>query len=367
MPLGTGWIGTAVQQAQQARNPGSGGGIGGAVGAQPKQPMQSGYIPPTTPGGDLGVSTAGFGGGVGGPGAPGSYSKSPADRNDVGSTFGGVGGAAVGYQSALNYSNLLHGGESADLWLQRHLTTLQQDQQGARDQLQQSGLHDAYASNMARNRLGLRGVDLNRQGLGIQRGMLGLDREGLGVSRDYIANMSGLADRALEQTLGGINRNLATDQRNTTSDYTSRGAYFAPFHRADLADNYANALQARTEAAQQREGQQYGWDRDLANIGLDDRRIDLRYQDLGIADQRLNLEAERLGIDAQDYQNALNQGLAQMGLDSQLNADSLAAMLASNNVEQAALAQQILMDAMMYSGNPQIMAMLGQVFANQGG
>lgn len=268
------------------------------------------------------------------------------------------------FNQAQNYAELLNGPQQNLLNFQRAQAERTAMQQAMSQALDRTGLQNQYSNNMARLGLQEQGLGLDRQGNQIQRGMLGLDREGLGVSRKYIGQMMGVSDRDLASTLEGIGQNLATDQRNTTSDYTSRGSYFAPFHRLDLADNYATALRGMSDARRQREAQQYGYDRDLANIGLDDRRIDYRYQDLGLSDKRLDLEARKIGLSRDEYEQALDQGLAQLGLQGSMSADQLAAALYSNDAQQAELAQQILMSALMYSGNPAIMGMLGNIISN---
>lgn len=356
MPLGSAsgtWINGAVQQAQQAA---SGGAQSAATAGMTGAFTAPEYGPPSAI-----------------PTTPGPYKSGyvAANPTGFGTQVGNQAGGGVAWQQAMNggsdLARLVYGPQQTALDLEQHNLKRQQGASDGLTALSQRGLQSNFASNMARNALSQRGIGLDREGIGIQRGMLGLDREGLGVQRGYIGKMSGLADRSLEQTLGGINRNLATEQQNTTNEYGARGAYFTPFHRRDLADNYADALQARTEAAQQREGQQYGWDRDLANLGLDDRRIDLRYQDLDVGNKRLDLEAQRLGLDAKDYQTALDQGLAKLGLEGTINSAQLGAMLAGNDQQQAQLAQQMMEAALMYSENPLLMQILGMVTANQGG
>ena len=234
----------------------------------------------------------------------------------------------------------------------------EQEYQSALNALNQQGLYSTFNSQIGNLGLQEAGLGLDRQDLTSARGMLGLDREGLGVSRDYINQMMGVRDRDQASRQQALEQGLATDQQNTEIEYSSRGGWFTPKHRMDLADNYATAIRDMSDSARMREEQQYGFDRDLANIGLDDRRIDYKFRDLDTANQRLDLTAKKLGMDRADYETALNQGLAQLGLDGQYNAQTLADAMGTNNAQQAAMIQQIMQYAAMLSGNPTLMAMI---------
>lgn len=235
-------------------------------------------------------------------------------------------------QSVVDYTNLQYGPQVAQWQLNQH-------------QLQQNAGFDAQSLGLQRGDLqhqyaqGNQALGLNNAGLGLDREDLGLDRRGNDVSRGYIGQMQGIADRALANTVGGYERDARIDQRDTTSDYTARGAFFAPFHSQDL-DNIASRRDERiTGVRLDRESSEAGWQRDLANLGLSDERI-------GIAERRLDLEAQRFGMERADLEHALNSGLAKLGLQGQINASQLAYMMDSGNAELAALGNEMLQFAM---------------------
>ncbi|MFG0329841.1 MAG: hypothetical protein ACF8PN_08090 [Phycisphaerales bacterium] len=268
------------------------------------------------------------------PQAPGS--------NFVGTSVGAMGDAFAGLEQALGRN----APQFAGLDLDRASMFRDYDLAARQAAASRGTLTGNYASDLARNQLAQQGIGLDREdlarqraGLDLDRAGLGLRREGIGVDRNYIGQMMGLADRALDTTIGGIDRNQATTLRNIASDFTSRGAWFAPFQRLDRQDAIADAEQARTEARYSREGRQYGWDRDLANlgldergIGLDDQRLNLRYGDLDTANRRLDLEAERLGLSRGDLERALNEGLTSLGLQNDVNLYQLIDGLAGNDL-----------------------------------
>lgn len=270
-------------------------------------------------------------------------------------------GAAV-RQATLNHNPLLAG-----LGLDRHQMTTNAGYRNQGFNLSEQELRGQYGSNVAQLGLANRGIGLSRDELANQRGFLDLDRRGNQVDRGYIGSMQQIADRVLQSNIGGFERDLATDQRNTTSDFTARGAFFAPFHAAELRDRQDRFDQQSRETRLGRERDEAGWQRDLSHLGLSDERIDLKGKDLSIAEQRLDLEASRLGLQRADYDRALSEGLARLGLDRQMSASDLAFMMAGSDQAQADLARQIADQALMYYSNSSVRdSIMGNIFRNQG-
>ena len=297
---------------------------------------------------------------------PASY---PGIAGAVG-TVGEQGHYNAAAQQAQNYGNVIFGPDQNAINYQEHSL----NQQGILDAMQaalgRQDLHNTYGTSSAR--LDLQGNELGiaSQQLALKNQGLGIDRRGLQNQGKYLGQMAGIHDRDLASKIDQYERDLATDQRTTTSDATSRGGYFSPFHRLDLADNYANALSGMSSAARHREGQQYAYDKDMANIGLDHERLDLGYQDIGLSEQQLDNQAAELGISRDELNNSLQQGLAQLGLDQQISGQQLADALFGNQnaAEQLGLdqqaAQQLFLDIILQGGNPALIPLLGNVTSN---
>lgn len=346
MALGTtsgSWLrdpqGTVRQLTQQIQaSSGHGGGVPARRGSDPNNPYPDGIawnvgnqVPNSTP--TVQPNTGqGFGGAVGralrGPSAnpqPGTgqglAAQQQQNRQIAQQQQGNVA------NSIAAYTNLVYGPQVAQ-WMQNQHQNQQMAGFDAQSlALQQQALQQQHGSNIAN-------LNLNQAGLGLDREEIGLGYRGNNVSRDFIAAVQNIADRALQNTIGGYERDARIDQRDTTSDYTARGAFFAPFHSQDL-DNIAAQRDERITAARlDRESSEAGWQRDLRNLALDDER-------LGIAERRLDLEAQRFGLQRKDYEAALNNGLAQLGLQGQINAAQLAWMMDSGNAELAALAMEM--------------------------
>jgi len=250
-------------------------------------------------------------------------------------------------------------------------------QQAANNSLAAMGLANMSAGHQMNTRhanenynLAMQGVDLSRQGLGIDRSKLdtsrarlGLDREGLGVDRNYIERMRDYANQALGQTLGGIDRSEKFDKRDTSSGYTSRGSWFAPFHRQDISRITDDSNQARTEANIAFGRENAGYDRDLARNTLSDQNIDLSYRDVEGDEARLSLTAQQLGLQEQELYTMLQQGLDNLGVSYQGNVYEL---LAGMSVDPDFYGP-MLMDALFYSNDPRMLALIGQLYATNTG
>jgi hypothetical protein len=195
-------------------------------------------------------------------------------------------------------------------------------------------MYTNYNNQIAGNNLALQGVGLSRETLGNQGARYDLDSQGNQVDRDYIGTMRGIAEKSLANQIGGIKENEATDRRNIGSGYTSRGAWFTPFHSADLNDASQRAQRSRDDAQYGYDRGEAGYNRDLAKLGLSDQNIDLSRRDLSTAYKRLDLEAARLNLTAKEYYDALQQGLQNLGISGGFDIIDTMSTLDAQGLEQ---------------------------------
>jgi|GEM_PF-6447779 len=176
------------------------------------------------------------------------------------------------------------------------------------------GMQNQYNSSMAHNANAAQSLGINRQTNATAGQQLGLNREGLGVDRQYLDAQRGYTATDYANTTAGIQADLKTKQRGIGSDYTSRGAWFAPFHTADRNDAQGSADRSMVNAGLTRDRAVSGYDRDGSKLDLANRGIDLDYQNLGAQAQQIDLQAAELGISSNDYYNTLQQGLLNLGM-----------------------------------------------------
>lgn len=229
------------------------------------------------------------------------------------------------------------------------------------------GLNEDYASNMARLGLQDSALGLDRADLGSRRSRIGLDMQGRQVDRDYIGEMRGFADRTLANDIAALNQDAATDIRNTNSDYTARGAWFAPFRGIENRETEMSRDRGIDDANIGRGEQESGWNRDMRRLALGDQGSQLDYADLGTAEKRLDLESKRLGMERTDLERILSRGLEELGLSNSLSALDLMAQLEGANGQNAEILNRIVTDAYMYGGlfanDPAAAAALGNIYA----
>ena len=184
--------------------------------------------------------------------------------------------------------------------------------------------------------LGLQGLGLDRQEMGIRQDGLGAQqqfitrREGLadqavGAGMGFTDRREGLADRGLDNTMRGfgISEEEArareiTDQRQNKNRAIAGGAWFSP-ERTTVRDELADALSrslsqidlGRDDARLGREGQQIGFDetrfglshgRETQQVGFDEARQGLQQQQrlMGVAAQRLGLSEQQMHVRMQE-------------------------------------------------------------------
>lgn len=227
------------------------------------------------------------------------------------------------------------------------------------DQLGLIGANVDYQSDALRrdNALSQQLLGLDRQSLGLDRGLAQGQLGNLGRLREILAQRRGLAG---EQK--GLNTEEAKDmagrkQWDLRSDLTQRGAFNTianergtgrinrdlDYQLRGIDQQYRNTLLGLTETGIGYDNQQLALQNKLANIGLDSSRLDITEQQL---------------------QNALADGLYNIGMGGMTSINNLLDAIGGTNGQQAAVAGQILQTIIGYSGLPpeviaQINAMLG--------
>jgi hypothetical protein len=205
--------------------------------------------------------------------------------------------------------------------------------------------HLDFQAQLARNQIGMvRGQGrLGAQDLRSQFGLdmqgVGLDRQGIGIGRDA-ANRRIRNTRQEERIARGLFRNsqlqansdAGQEVRGARSESTASGAMSAPGIRNDMANIYGNLVF-------QRERNQLGFQRDL--LGIREERNTQRD-----TLRNLDLEAQRLGLRSDELRMGLRTGLRNLRLDTTMSVSDLLGSLSSNNQQRAALARQILDQAL---------------------
>ena len=192
----------------------------------------------------------------------------------------------------------------------------QQNQLNYRDAADQSAKQQALAD------LGLRGVDVERSRLNQDPGF---------IDRDY-----GLDMRTAENRVGTLAEEFTTGMRNLTSDATARGALSTEGSResrADLIEQYYRGIED-VNIFKGKEGLQ-------KDIGMADYKVGM---------DRLGLEAEKYGIDKRYAAKAIDNALAQMGLQGKIDSVGLAKILSSNEADKVAKGNEILFQALAIAG-----------------
>jgi hypothetical protein len=191
--------------------------------------------------------------------------------------------------------------------------------------------HLDFQAQLARNQIGMvRGQGrLGAQDLRSQFGLdmqgVGLDRQGIGIGRDA-------ANRRIRNTQLQANSDAGQEVRGARSESTASGAMSAPGIRNDMANIYGNLVF-------QRERNQLGFQRDL--LGIREERNTQRD-----TLRNLDLEAQRLGLRSDELRMGLRTGLRNLRLDTTMSVSDLLGSLSSNNQQRAALARQILDQAL---------------------
>lgn len=343
----------------------------------PSNPPTSGGGP--TPRGGVGAPSGGTGSGGGG-GGGGSTIQDPNGNIVPAPVLPGptpLPDAALGTQRGLDFFTGLYGPELELLRQQQEQLAGQLGYLGAYDQTQRGLLQQRYGLDSAQLGNQQAGIGLQRELLGISGRELDLDLAGLGITRGGLNRQLGYYDQleslanlllgnqgqgfqlARVSAMEGADRDL----RSANSSATARGAWNAPGigrTRTDIGEILAGQLgnidvdQRAAELNRMREQagleNQRGQTRDeLGRVGLDEQRIGLNRERLDVQNRELDLRANQLGIQQDQLRNSLDQGLANLGIDTFMSTQDLLDKLTSSNLQERTTAEQIYRNALDYS------------------
>lgn len=179
--------------------------------------------------------------------------------------------------------------------------------------LQEQKLRGDIAAKQKENALDTRDVSAKRKRLGMEPG--------------FIERAFGLDTREQANAEGKARDQYSTGLRNLYSDATARGALTTKGARDQRGDLASQLMRNLEDVGVARGRSQLGKERSLA--------------DTQQAQALLDTEAQKIGLSGQDLQRQLDQGLAQLGLQGQINGMDLAVALASTDVEKVKAASQV--------------------------
>lgn len=185
---------------------------------------------------------------------------------------------------------------------------------------------------------GNRGIDLDMAGLGIDRQGNVIDREGIGIDTAYYNKSKDIANRQLGNTLGSLMYEGVKQTRANNSANVSKGSWFAPGREYENQNIYKETAAAGDKARLGHEKEISGYDRSIAQLGLDEKRTRL-------ADQQLDIASQKLGLKKEQLFSQFQKSMSDLGFDQQEATLQLTQMLSSNNAAQQELAMQWLTQA----------------------
>lgn len=276
-----------------------------------------------------------------------AYMGSGASNTPGGQAFGSPGGPSLGsgagaatpvsrpangqiYGSADSMASRFGGGSARNSIMNQIMSMFGPDQAGLRNQGQ--GIMDQIG--LTQQRTGTN-ADFLRQNYGLDLRSLGLDQASLGIDRQG-------ANRAYQSTFEQerIARALAANQakalgqqytegtQSAQSEATAAGAFSAPGIRTGMKNLFANL----------------GIGVQKNDLGLQSDLLGIRNTRASAQDQQrqLDVQSQRLGLNRDQLSAQLQQGLTNNGLDGLMSVNDLMGALSSNNMQQAAIARQIL-------------------------
>lgn len=170
------------------------------------------------------------------------------------------------------------------------------------------------------------------QGLDLQRQALSQQNQGLNQDLGYYKQLQGLAGQTYKNQLAGYdladtgyNRDFGTGMRNLRADATQRGAYLSQGFIDDKADTAG-------KLSQQLQGSQLG--RQGAGITRDQAMASAQHAMQGVHQQlaQNGITAQQFGLDEHKFQQALQRGMQQAGINAQQGAQAIQNQLANNEI-----------------------------------
>lgn len=236
-----------------------------------------------------------------------------------------------GMESALNYYTTLSGPQLALLQQQAGTYAGQLGATQAQYDLARQGLQSGAANDLAK-------INLGPEYDAIQRGANARGLEGLNA-QDKLAwealgnQFEGFDLRTLQSW-----QNAGRNQFATKSEATPRGSVGSVGYKQKMTG-------IQQDLANQLTG--IGIDKDSAVFGAREAAMGRTEQKAKINDNNamLDIKAKEYGIDRAQVESNLQQGLAKLGIDQTASVGQIMDMLASNDVQQRALGEQIFRDA----------------------
>lgn len=219
---------------------------------------------------------------------------------------------------------------------------------------------------------------------------LGLAQNSLANMMEFLQGQRGFSQQTLDQSIEDVTRTSDRQRRDTLADAAARGATASNNVRANASDiegnrglgmarantTYGRAISDIDKAGKDAQGNYdstaNGVNYALTNAGIarDSTMADIiaarekgntQYQrnilDYGQNDKNLRADYDKLknlgdsfGVTAQQMGDALNRGIAKLGLEGQIDVLGLTNQINSTNAQQSAAALQILQMALANAG-----------------
>lgn len=154
--------------------------------------------------------------------------------------------------------------------------------------------------------IGMRGIGLNQEGLGIDRGANARDAAYYQNLRNILGQQMGITGETFNNTQQQLQNDAATNVRNINSEYTGRGAWFAPMRGNKVSDTFKNYDTSLQAADLQRRNT-------LLGQGKEDLGYEKSIAETGDKNKKLDILAKQYGLDAEKLKANLDQGLANLG------------------------------------------------------
>lgn len=242
--------------------------------------------------------------------------------------------ARIGQQQAYNsFNNALgtslanHGLDFANLGLARGQLQANYGFENQQRDLDRANLSTSFGFDQRNQASDLASLALRRQ-----QNMLGLQSND--IERGQIAAQRGFAGRDLNSSLAeAMDRGIRAQTQNN-EDRQAAGGFFAPGTQRTNDEILRDTRYAGDRA-------RLGYDQTMSGLSARESKLGLDDQQVKLSDQILAQQANQLGIKGDELKARYQQGLAKLGLDSQISASDLAYKMSHGTAQEIALWQQI--------------------------
>lgn len=200
---------------------------------------------------------------------------------------------------------------------------LRQQGQGIMDQIGMTQLRTGTNVDFLRQNYGL-----DTRALGLDRSQLGIEQGAAGRQHKNTFEQERLAKAMTENQRRMLGQQYTEGVQGAKSEATAAGGFSAPGLRTGLTNLFGNL----------------GLGVQRADLGLESDLLGIRETRASAKDRQrsLGVEAQRLGLRADQLQSQLSQGITNLNLDSVMSVNDLFSALGSNNMQQQAMARQIM-------------------------